>query len=280
MNSDSGTLCRELSFGERPRLDFRGDLVAVRVRPLLQGDKARVQVEHVEDAGGVELDISQRGDWLLVTVRHRDALRSLVRQRLRRRWMIGCLLELPAGVEARIETEAGAVDLQQLTGDFELRSDAGQIRVSDVEGNLRLQTNAGRIECRRFRGWIEATTDAGAISLAAEALAPGTHRLRAAVGKVDVQLPSGADVRVETRSSIGRVRNDFTAADGAQALLRVETEVGAIAIRTAAVVRGADGATQHASESERQAEVLRILQQVADHVVSAEEANRRIAALH
>lgn len=277
MDATRKTLVRDLPFAEAARLRFTGDVVSVIALPVADGSAPRMTVELPDDEDDLLVDVSEREGTVYVTVERREALRRI----LRRNWQVECRLELPSPVEAMIRTDAGQLTVRDLDGRFDLQTEAGRIGLRSVTGQVKLRTEAGKVDCTGFRGSIDASTSAGAIHFEADALAAGTHLLRADVGKIDVRLPGDANIRVETRTSIGRARNAFgSGKSDAPALLRVQTEVGAISIQPAlGAAPRAEYAGSGRSAEARQAEIMRILEQVAAHEMNPEEANRRIAAL-
>lgn len=277
MESEPITVTKELPLGEPARLNFRADLINVTVTPVATDLSPRLSVDLPEGMGDARVDVDQRDGTVFVSIETGDAFRRIMRNR----WKVTCRLDLPHGVEATLKTDAGQIEVRGMTGTFDVRTDAGHVALRGVSGKINLRTDAGKIDCEGFRGSVDATTSAGAILLEALALDPGTHTLRADVGKIDVRLPADAAVRIETRTSIGRTRNAFgNGKPGAAALLRVQTEVGAISIQPWDLSSGPVGRLGAGlGDAGRQQEIMRILEMVARHEVSAEEANRRIAAL-
>jgi len=276
MESAGTTVTRELPFGEPARLNFKADLINVTVAPAAPGQPSRMSVDLPEGMQDARIEVEQRDGAVFVLVDTGDAFRRIMRNR----WKITCRLDLPHGVDATLKTDAGQIEIRGMTGTFDVRTDAGHVALRGVSGKINLRTDAGKIDCEGFRGSVDAATSAGAILLEALALDPGTHTLRADVGKIDVRLAADAAVRVETRTSIGRTRNAFGAGKpDAPALLRVQTEVGAIAIQRWEIGGPAGRLGAGLDEATRQQEIMRILEQVATHDLTAEEANQRIAAL-
>jgi hypothetical protein len=275
---EAGTeIVRDLPLGQPARLNLDADLINVTAAPVAGEGVPRMRLELPEGMSDARVNVDEREGTVFVSIETEDALRRI----LRNRWKITCRLDLPHGVEATMRTDAGQIELRGLSGSFDLRTNAGQVVLRAASGRVTIRSDAGKIDCEAFRGSIDAATSAGAIMLEALALDPGTHSLRADVGKIDVRLATDAAVRVETHTSIGRTRNSFGSGKAdAPALLRVQTEVGAITVQPWDLA-GASAARLGAGldESARQQEIMRILEQVANHELTAEEANRRIAAL-
>lgn len=277
MEAAASTVVRELPFGQPAKLNFKADLINVTVAPVGPDVAPRMHLDLPDGMGEAGVHVEQRDGTVFVAVETEDAFRRI----LRKSWKVTCRLELPHGIEATLKTDAGQIEIRGLSGTFDVRTDAGHVALRGVSGRITLRTDAGKIDCEGFRGSVDAATSAGAILLEALSLDAGTHTLRADVGKIDVRLPLDAAVRVETRTSIGRTRNAFgSGKPGAPALLRVQTEVGAISIQPWDVTGATAGRLAAGlDDAARQQEIMRILDQVAAHELTAEEANRRIAAL-
>ena len=162
MEATGTRIVRELPLGQPARLHFRGDHISVSILPAPDGVQGRMTVELPDAEDTVDVDVSERGGVVFVTVEQRDRLHRVLRARWKDRWGVVCRLELPSGVEAMIETAAGKIEARSLSGTFDLRTDAGQVVLAYLSGRLRVQTNAGKIDCTGFRGGIEATTNAHA----------------------------------------------------------------------------------------------------------------------
>lgn len=284
---ETTTIVRDLPLSQPPRLQLEADVVGITVVPVAPDAMPRLTVEFPEETEGPKVDVEARDGSVYVKLDSRDIYKKMFGggwsfgSRLSKAWRITARLEVPHGIDASIKSDAGQIRVQGLNGDFDLRANAGKIDVDAVTGHLHLRTDAGKIDCTALRGSVDAATSAGAISLDVSELNAGEHSVRADVGKIDITLPADAPVRVETRTSIGRTRNAFGAGRAdAPAQLRVQTEVGAINIQASprsGATAGQIGAGM--SPEARQAAVMQILEQVANHELSAEEANRRIADL-
>jgi len=115
--------------------------------------------------------------------------------------------------------------------DLEITADAGAIDLDDVSGRLVLVTSAGRIEGRALSGAIEASTDAGAIKLEIAHLAPGRHSVTTSVGSVRIDLARGMPVQISAHTTMGSSRVDVRSTPGAAAILEVNAELGSVRVR-------------------------------------------------
>ena len=75
---------------------------------------------------------------------------------------------------------------------------------------MHLAADAGSVTGREVGGLFDVETQAGSVRLEILDLKPGEHRFRAAMGSVRLELASGLDVCVETRTALGSIRNAYT----------------------------------------------------------------------
>lgn len=143
------------------------------------------------------------------------------------------VLHVPAAVRARVAISAGRLFVERLDGcDLAVENDAGTIDLDDVGGALRIVTEAGRIDGQNVRGRLDVSSQAGAVRLDITGLEPGEHHVRAEVGAVKLELARGLPVRVDAKATMGAVKVDYPDAPGATAVLVVQTEVGAVRVRS------------------------------------------------
>ena len=217
-----------LPFGERPELEFRSDFCAAEVVPVKAGEQPFVEVLG-RGAGRLDVDVRRDGDVVRVEVdRHRSWYGSFRQREVR------VVLHVPRGLRASMRTDAGSLHARDLgTCDLALQTDAGRIDVDDVSGRFRLATDAGTIRGRGLAGSFRVETAAGTIRLAIAGVEPGEHSFRTDAGSIQISLAPGLDVRIEARTGIGSVRTSYPSRDDAPAVIRASTEVGSVKIRGA-----------------------------------------------
>jgi DUF4097 and DUF4098 domain-containing protein YvlB len=134
-------------------------------------------------------------------------------------------------VHASVQTNAGSVSVRDLDGcQLGIKANAGKIDLVRVYGLLHLSADAGSVTGREVGGYFDVETHAGSVRLDILDLQPGEHRIRATMGSVRVELARGLDVCVETRTSLGSVRNQVASRSSAAAKLIVWTEMGSIRV--------------------------------------------------
>lgn len=136
------------------------------------------------------------------------------------------------GLRGQLVTSAGRLSVVRLDEvDLEITADAGAIDLEDVSGELRLTTSAGKIDGRGVSGRVEATTDAGSIRLEIAHLAPGRHVVSTSVGSVRIDLARGMPVQIGAHTTMGSSRVDVRSTPGAAAQLEVNAELGSVRVR-------------------------------------------------
>ncbi len=218
-----------LPFSEQPDLEFKADAIAVAVVPVRNGEAPRMEVLG-RDTQDMEVQVRHNGHRVRVDVDWHPVWRWFGG------WDVRVVLHVPPALRAKIETDAGSIDVHDLGPcDVELKTSAGRITAENLQGRIALKTDAGQIKGDGLAGTIKAKTSAGAIQLGIADLAPGDHEVHTDVGAIRVEIAAGRDVAVETRTSVGSVQNEYRSASNAQARLRLGTEVGSIKVREAPV---------------------------------------------
>jgi hypothetical protein len=243
-----------LPFGEQPRLEVECELGSVALVPVRPGEEPHVEA-FGWDLDRLGLDVRQEGE--VVAVHLRNPHENLI------------TLHVPAGLAAKVRTEIGSIEAFDLgAGDFQFASsmgrvalqglagriglesaagsiearnlgpcdltvatDAGQVILQNVSGRMRLESGAGQINGRGLEGRFDVICEAGSIRLEIDRLDVGEHRVRSVVGAIKIDLAPDLDVRVETRATMGSVRNRYPSRPEAATLLRVSTELGSIRVR-------------------------------------------------
>ena len=145
---------------------------------------------------------------------------------------VRAVLHVPAAVRGRVRSSAGWLHVEHLDGcALTLETDLGAISLDEVHGSVRASTQAGRIDGEGLRGTFDVSSSAGAIKLEIAALDPGIHRVHTNVGAIKVDLARGMRVHILGRTEIGAARIDFPSSADAAATLDLTADVGAIKVR-------------------------------------------------
>lgn len=122
-------------------------------------------------------------------------------------------IEVPTGLDVRVDSDNGSISARDLRGRVELVSDNGDVRANGLAGTSYLRSSNGDVEGLDLRaGPVEASSDNGDVTV--ELTEPPTHVVAESDnGDVDVTLPDTAhayDLELSTRngSRSGEIRTD------------------------------------------------------------------------
>jgi DUF4097 and DUF4098 domain-containing protein YvlB len=139
-------------------------------------------------------------------------------------------IELEHTGELRLQTGAGAIDVQRVGGPADISSGTGTIRIGDIDGSakvknsngdswigaiggdLHIRSANGEIAVRAAGGNVAATTANGALRIGG--LTRGNAVLKTANGEIEVGVREGTAARLDVLTRFGRVDNRMEAADG------------------------------------------------------------------
>ncbi len=149
-----------------------------------------------DDLDRIEVAVSERDGGLVVKT---DKPSSL--------WNVSVELEItaPAGTRVDVDTGAGNLTIDGITGGIGAHSGAGDMDVRDAAGTARLDTGAGNIRYQGApQGECRFETGAGNIRLTLPADPNVRVDLQAGVGNIDVNFPvDGQVTRGEVQGVIG-----------------------------------------------------------------------------
>lgn len=183
----------------------------------------QVQVSAVQKSDKVEIDAKQTGN--------RVTLRTHMLQKVSGDdARVDYDIALPPDAGLNIDSESGAVKIENLQGNITVDSDAGDVTIANVSnGTIQVQTvNAGitlnnvknsRVSLTTTGGAVKLTavtgpkvsaeTTNGAISYEGDFAGGGAYTLTNHSGDIDVRVPADASLDLTARSVKGSVTNDF-----------------------------------------------------------------------
>ncbi len=141
-------------------------------------------------------------------------------------------VELPAGVDVRVDADNGRIRAQELDGVVDLDTDNGGVEVVDVTGDLTIAGDNGSIRGTELAsGTVVAETDNGSVTLEFVE-PPNAVDARSDNGSVEVVIPNTeVAYRVDATTDNGDVSDNIrTAPDSARTIL-VETDNGDATVR-------------------------------------------------
>ena len=139
-------------------------------------------------------------------------------------------VEVPAGVDVRAWTGAGAVGAEGLRGDVDIRTQAGRVDLVNLGGHVRATTQAGQVRGTGLAArQVEVRSSAGAVSLAFE-VPPDRVEARTNAGRVDLVVPDQR-YAVDAGSSAGRTMVELVGDPTAPRRLLAHSNAGQVRVR-------------------------------------------------
>jgi len=280
----------ELAFGQPAELELQTEWGTLALVPVEPGQTPRLELTH----GSIEhiaVHVEKVGETVRVAL---DPQRSF-------NWFSGwecrATVYVPRDVHAHVQTNAGSVSVRDLEDcELGIKANAGKIDLVKVYGLIHLSADAGSVTGRDVGGYFDVETHAGSVRLEISDLQPGEHRIRASMGSVRVELARGLEVAVETRTSLGSVRNGYRSHQSAPAKLLLSTEMGSVRVDECSTPRRAERSAGTPFRSERSdrpeaptattgkppredPELDRILKMVEAGALSAHDADELLRAM-
>ena len=142
----------------------------------------------------------------------------------------GVRLSVPRDVTVTLSTEAGSIEVRDLTGDVTASSSAGSVRLTDVTGDVDLETSAGSIDARGLDSErVEARSSAGGVTVVTDT-APDRVVAATNAGSVEVVVPDETyDVDADT--SAGSVTVDVVSDPSASRSIEARSDAGRVTVR-------------------------------------------------
>jgi hypothetical protein len=214
----------ELPFGQPAELELHTEFGSLTLVPVEPDQAPRLELSR-GSAEHIEVHVDKVGETVRVAL---DPQRSF-------KWFGGweckATLYVPRDVHAHVQTNAGSVTIEDLDGcELGVKANAGKIELRNVHGLVHLSADAGSVVGRQVGGYFDVETKAGSVRLEILDLQPGEHRVRAAMGSVQLILARGMDVCIETHTSLGSIRNNYPSHPSAATKLTLLTEMGSVRV--------------------------------------------------
>jgi SHOCT-like protein len=276
----------ELPFDDPPVLELHSEFGSLSLVPVEPGHKPRIELSR-GSSDNVEVHVEKLGDVVRVGLDPQTSFNWLYPGR----WECRATVYAPPNLRAALETNAGSINVRNLEGcELGIKANAGKIDLVDVYGLMHLAADAGSISGRGLGGFFDVEAQAGSVRLEILDLQPGEHRIRATMGSVRIELGRGMDVCIETRTSLGSVRNQYPVRADAPARLVLSTEMGSIRVEESSIGRATRRPTVDAPEPPSRAgdeptqaredpELERILKMVEAGDLSAKDADELLRAM-
>lgn len=112
---------------------------------------------------------------------------------------------------ADVSTGSGAVRIRAVDGSAKVRSSNGDSWIGAVGGDLHVRSANGEIAVDRAGGNVAATTANGAVRIGG--LTRGNAKLQTANGAIEVGVREGTAARLDVLTRLGRIENRMSVAD-------------------------------------------------------------------
>ncbi len=244
----------ELGFEQPAVLELQAEFGNLSLLPLEPGQTPKMELSRAS-VDNVDVHVETANGVVRVSLDSRRAFNNWFAGG----WECRAVLYVPRDVHAALQTSAGSVSVRGLDGcELGIKASAGKIDLVDVYGLMHLAADAGSITGRGLGGFFDVQTQAGSVKLEILDLQPGEHRVRASMGSVRLTLARGMDVCIETRTSLGSVRNNYPVRPDAPRRLVLSTEMGSVRVdegplagstRRPASAGGASKAADRAAQS-------------------------------
>lgn len=265
----------ELPFGEPAVLELQAEYGSIALLPVEAGQRPRVELSR-GSADDVEVCVDKLEETVRVSLEPRPSFKWFGS------WDCRAVAYVPRDLRAAVQTNAGSVSVRNLDGcELGIKANAGKIDLVDVYGLFHLGADAGSITGRRLGGSFDVETHAGAVRLEILDLQPGEHRIQAAMGAIRIELARGMDVAIETRTSLGSVRNSYPVRPDAVRRLVLSTEMGNVRVDEASIMRPTprSGLSAERTVPREDPELERILKMVESGELSAADADELLRAM-
>ncbi len=110
-----------------------------------------------------------------------------------------------------VKTSNGRIKLENVKGRHDMRTSNGSVEVNGMEGDGEVRNTNGSIKLINVRGAFQASTTNGSIALDGELAQGAACRLESSNGSVKVKLAGEPSLRIDARTSNGRVRSELQA---------------------------------------------------------------------
>jgi len=229
----------------------------------------RIEIQH--DGDRLRINIPSAKGWIL---RRRSGPATEVRL-------------LPGLASLRVNLGYGDLAVRSVAAEsVKLDAGAGTLSTFAVVGDLRGNVGAGKMTITAHEGLASVNVGTGDVQLDIARVVDGEYKVDVGMGRVEVRLPAGARIHLETSSGIGKSSISFpSAGDDATAVLKASAGIGEVSVKErspqAAPPPQATPKPQRPGTATRrhESEELRILQMLEQGKISSQDAADLIAAL-
>ncbi|MBN2380905.1 DUF4097 family beta strand repeat protein [candidate division WOR-3 bacterium] len=214
-------MSKEFDVGDYPKLIVEADAAHVEVNKGTAGMiKISVKVPDRED---FRVSTSQSGDKIRIKLEHKGLMG----------WLAFPLhaidedavvisAEVPSKCDLDISTDAGRIDVTEVSGIVEVTTTSGVIELEDVGNEVRVSSSNGSIKVDKLTGKLDADVNAGSIKLGNST---GSFDLESNTGRIEVRNSSG---KFRAYSNVGNIDFEGTITEGEDNLF--SSDVGSVKV--------------------------------------------------
>jgi hypothetical protein len=238
---------------------------------VVSAGKAAPRIEVQRDGDRLRINIPQNKTWIL---RRRNGPTTEVRL-------------LPGLASLRVNLGYGDLMVRSVVAEsIKLDAGAGTMSTFAVAGSLRGNVGAGKMMIMAHEGVASVNVGTGDVQLDIARVVDGEYKVDVGMGRVEVRLPAGAQIHLETSSGIGKTTISFpSAGEGALSVLKASAGIGEVSVKErspqpAPPPQGTPKPQRPGTAPNRhETEELRILQMLEQGKISSQDAADLIAAL-
>ncbi|MEQ3549683.1 DUF4097 family beta strand repeat-containing protein [Pseudonocardia nematodicida] len=172
---------------------------------LVAGTQARVE-QDLRWTGDARPEVTHRLDGEVLRVEARCPDRGSDR------CQAGLVITVPEASSSRAELSAGAIEIEGLTGEHEVRTSAGGVQGRGLgPGSVTAESSAGSVDLTFVAAAPEVTAESSA-------------------GSVDVRVPDGQDYAVDAETTAGQTRVELADTPGAPHRITARSSAGGVTV--------------------------------------------------
>ncbi len=137
---------------------------------------------------------------------------------------VSYLIKIPVDYSARLKTNTGSINIEEIVGDLEIASNTGNVYIEKVKGNTDIEINTGKIEINEIignlnfegntgnvsigflRGQINGKLNTGNIEGRLELLENSSNKVKTTTGDISLYLLKDNAQHIITETTTGQVR--------------------------------------------------------------------------
>jgi hypothetical protein len=204
--------------GSAPQLTVDNFAGSVTVRAGAAGQIRVVATKRAPSSAGlnsIQVDVNPQGGGVLIRTSKPNISGNL---------SVQLEITAPAGTQLDLHTGAGSIDARGFTGDARVDSGAGSLTIQDLTGALDAHTGAGSISVQGATG--SARLDTGAGSIDYQGTPQGNCRFETGTGSIQLTLPADLNATLDLGTGVGDIQLGGFAVQGQVSRRDVQGTIG------------------------------------------------------